>query len=69
MRKLAFAHAVTAQLISAFVFPTHIVQILFYLNPKFQVCSPFLRLLQMGLCQNLSETLFSRVMAPILCIS
>ena len=31
--------AVTAKLISAFVFATRIVQFLFYLNPKFQASS------------------------------
>ena len=31
-----------AKLISAFVFATQIVQVLFYLNPKFQVSSSFL---------------------------
>ena len=45
MRKPAFAYAktktqisfaVTAKLISAFVFATQIVQFLFFLNPKFQ---------------------------------
>ena len=34
--------AVTAKLISAFVFTTRIVQFLFYLNPKFQASSSFL---------------------------
>ena len=34
--------AVTAKLISAFVFATPIVQFLFYLNPKFQAPSSFL---------------------------
>ena len=34
--------AVTAKLISAFVFATQIVQFLFYLNPKFQDSSSFL---------------------------
>ena len=33
--------AVTAKLISAFVFATRIVQFLFYLNPKFQASSSF----------------------------
>ena len=51
MRKPAFSFAktktqiscaVTAQLISAFVFATWIVQSLFYLNPKFQACSHLL---------------------------
>ena len=34
--KAQISCAVTAQLISAFVFATRIVQFLFYLNPKFQ---------------------------------
>ena len=51
MRKPAFAYAktktqisfaVTAKLISAFVFATRIEQSLFYLNPKFQACSHLL---------------------------
>ena len=36
-RRISFA--VTAKLISAFVFATQIVQFLFYLNPKFQASS------------------------------
>ena len=36
--------AVTAKLISAFVFATQIVQFLFYLNPKFQASSHLLYL-------------------------
>ena len=51
MRKLDFAYAktmmqiscaVTAQLISAFVFATWLVQSLYLLNPKFQASSLFL---------------------------
>ena len=51
MRKPAFcisekqrrrSAAITAQLISAFVFATKIVQSLFFLNPKFQVSSHLL---------------------------
>ena len=42
MTQISFA--VTAKLISAFVFATRIVQSLFYLNPKFQASSFFLRL-------------------------
>ena len=38
------ASRLTAKLISAFVFATRIVQFLFYLNPKFQASSSFLRL-------------------------
>ena len=41
--KVQISCAVTAQLISAFVFATRIVQILFF-NPKFQASSLFLRL-------------------------
>ena len=53
MRKPIFAYAktktqiscaVTAKLISTFVFATRIVQFLFYLNPKFQVSGHLLRL-------------------------
>ena len=52
MRKTGFLHkrktktqiscAVTAQLISAFVFATRIIQALYYLNPKFQASSHLL---------------------------
>ena len=38
----AYQGAVTAQLISAFVFAIRIVQSLYYLNPKFQACSHIL---------------------------
>ena len=41
---MQISFAVTAKLISAFVFATRIVQFLFYLNPKFQAYSSFLRL-------------------------
>ena len=41
-RRSASSFAVTANLISAFVFATRIVQFLFYLNPKFQASSSFL---------------------------
>ena len=41
---LQISFAVTAKLISAFVFATRIVQFLFYLNPKFQASSSFLSL-------------------------
>ena len=37
--KTQISFAVTAKLISAFVFATQIVQFLFYLNPKFQASS------------------------------
>ena len=42
--KTQISFAVTAKLISAFVFATQIVQFLFYLNPKFQASSSFLNL-------------------------
>ena len=40
--KTQISFAVTAKLISAFVFATRIVQFLFYLNPKFQASSHIL---------------------------
>ena len=40
--KTQMSFAVTAKLISAFVFATRIVQFLFYFNPKFQASSSFL---------------------------
>ena len=40
--KAQISFAVTAKLISAFVFATRIVQLFFYLNPKFQASSSFL---------------------------
>ena len=40
--KAQISFAVTAKLISAFVFSTRIVQFLFYLNPNFQASSSFL---------------------------
>ena len=42
--KKQISFAVTAKLISAFVFATQIVQFLYYLNPKFQASSHLLRL-------------------------
>ena len=42
--KAQISCAVTAQLISAFVFATRIVESLFFLNPKFQANSHILRL-------------------------
>ena len=42
--KAQISFAVTAELISAFVFTARIVQFLFYLNPKFQASSSFLSL-------------------------
>ena len=41
--KTQIKFAVTAKLISVFVFATRIVQFLFYLNQKFQDSSSFLR--------------------------
>ena len=40
--KAQISFAVTAKLISAFVFATRIVQFLFYLNPKFQASCSFM---------------------------
>ena len=40
--KMQISFAVTAKLISAFVFATQIVESLFYLNPKFQASSNLL---------------------------
>ena len=42
--KTEISFAVTAKLISAFVFATWIVQSLYFLNPKFQASSHLLRL-------------------------
>ena len=42
--KAQISCAVTAQLISAFAFATQIVQVLFFLNPKFQASNHLLRL-------------------------
>ena len=42
--KTQISFAVTAKLISAFVFATQIVQSLYFLNPKFQASSHLLRL-------------------------
>ena len=42
--KAQISCAVTAQLISVFVFATQIVQSLFYLHPKFQVSSQLLQM-------------------------
>ena len=39
-----------AQLISAFVFATYIVQSILFLNPKFQVCTSHLLLLSSPVC-------------------
>ena len=61
--KAQISRAVTAQLISAFVFATRIVQFLLYLNPKFQASVFFSATVQAGLCQTWSEPkllIFSR---------
>ena len=42
MQKQRHSNAVTAKLISAFVFATQIVQSLYFLNTKFQASSSFL---------------------------
>ena len=67
MRKLAFCicenkDAVTAKLISAFVFATRIVQSLYFLNPKFQASSHLLWLYSLvcvGPVRNPRKPLFS----------
>ena len=46
--KTQISFAVTAKLISAFVFASRIVQFLFYLNPKFQASSSFLCLYRLA---------------------
>ena len=54
--KTQISFAVTARLISAFVFPTWIVQYLYFLNTKFQSSSPSPVAVQPGLCKTLSES-------------
>ena len=55
--KAQISFAVTAKLISAFVFATWIVRFLYFLNPKFPAFSYLLcRLVQLGLCRTCSET-------------
>ena len=54
--KTQISFALTAKLISAFVFATRIVQSLYYQNPKFQDSSPSSVTAQLGLCQTWSET-------------
>ena len=60
--------AVTAKLISAFVFATRIVQFLFYLNPKFQASCYFLCLYSLVCVEPVRKPhcWFSHVMAQIL---
>ena len=48
--------AVTAQLISTFIFATRIVQLLLFLNPEFQASSLFLRLYKACLYRIWLET-------------
>ena len=54
--KTQISFAVTAKLISAFVFATRTVQSLSFLNTKFQASSQFLRAAQPDLCGTWSET-------------
>ena len=54
MSTLMSSNAVTAQLISAFVFATYIVQCLYFLNLKFQAFSHLVAV-QPGLCRTWSE--------------
>ena len=62
--KTQISFAVTAKLISAFVFATRIVQFLFYLNPKFQASSYFLCLYR-SVCVGPVRK-FSHEAAPLL---
>ena len=65
--KAQISFAVTAKLISAFVFATQIVQFLFFLNPKFQASSQLLWL-HKPVCVRPGrkpEDRFSRVAAHI----
>ena len=60
--KMQISCAVTAQLISAFVFATRIVQFLFYIYPKFQASSFILWLYSLvcvGLCRKPKLLVFS----------
>ena len=64
-QKAQISCAVTAQLISTFVFATRIVRFLFFLNPKFLSVTA-----QAGSCRTWSETLedqFSDVAAQLDC--
>ena len=51
-KNMQISFAVTAKLISAFVYATQIVHFLFFLNPKFQASVT----VQPGLCQTCTET-------------
>ena len=48
--------AVTAKLISAFVFASWVVHYLYFLNKKFQASSHLQWLCKLGLCQTWSES-------------
>ena len=61
--KTQISFAVTAQLIRAFVFPTLIVQFLFFLNQKLQASSRFVS----DLVEN-PEDRFSRVVAKFIMV-
>ena len=62
--KAQISCAVTAQLISAFVFTTRLVLSLFCLNPKFQAFKPASVTVQPGLCQTWSETQIVGFLTP-----
>ena len=54
--KTQISFAVTAKLISAFIFAAHIVQPLFFLNPKFISLWLSSVAAQTGLCRTWTET-------------
>ena len=56
--------AVTAQLISAFVFTTQSAQSLFFLNPKFQASSLFPPRPYRSVCRTRLETQKTGILAP-----
>ena len=64
--KTQISFAVTAKLISAFVFATWILQYIFFLNPNFQVSSNCAARIVSDLVGN-SKDRFSHVAAHILC--
>ena len=64
--KMQISFAVTAKLISAFVFATRIVQFLYFINPKFQASSRSSVGAQASLCQTWSETLKTSFLASLL---
>ena len=63
--KTQISFAVTAKLISAFVFATRIIQFLYYLNPKFQASSHLLWLYS-PVCVGNPEDRFSQNEARII---